>query len=110
MEEFKNIKDNLLKSVFSAVASVSDNGQESGKGPAGALRDLIGSLASIAGKGKDEIVQIISREIGIAVAGVVKEPLTQILESKKIKITLELADREDHKKKTTTTKKKKTRA
>ena len=96
MEELKNLKDNLLKSMFSAVSSVSDS-QESAKGPTGALRDIIGGLASIAGKGKDEIVQIISREIGIAVAGAIKEPLTQILDSKKITITLEFSNRNDTK-------------
>lgn len=107
LEEFKSIKDNLLKSVFSAVASVSETTQDGSKGPTGTLRDIIGSLAGIAGKGKDEIVQIISREIGIAVAGVVKEPLTRILESKKIKITVELANRDDEKKDDSPPKKKK---
>jgi hypothetical protein len=84
-EEFKNIKANLLKSVFSAVASVSDAESKST-----AIRDIIGGLASIAGKGKDEIVQIISREIGQAVAGVIKEPMLQILEERRVKVTIEL--------------------
>lgn len=53
-------------------------------------RDLIGAIASWAGKGKDEVVQVLCREIGMAVAAVFKEPITQILENRKLQITLEL--------------------
>jgi hypothetical protein len=57
------------------------------------LRDLISMLASIAGKRKDEIVQMISREIGQAVAGVIKEPILRILEDQKLEITVELVNK-----------------
>ncbi len=89
VDDLKSLKETLIKSVFSAVAGSSENTDEPGAAT-GTIRDVISSLASLAGKGKDEMVQIISREIGIAVAGVVKEPLTSILESKKITITVEL--------------------
>jgi hypothetical protein len=95
-DDFKTIKGTLLKSVFSAVASVSDSGNEA-KSPGSAIRDIIGGLASIAGKGKDEIVQIISREIGQAVAGVIKEPLLQILEERRIKVTIEFVAKNESK-------------
>jgi len=84
VDDLKSLKETLIKSIFTAVA-----GDGSGSST-GTIKELISSLASLAGKGKDEIVQIISREIGIAVAGVVKEPLTSILESKKVTITIEL--------------------
>jgi len=95
VDDLKSLKETLIKSIFSAVASDGTNSST------GTIKELISSLATLAGKGKDEIVQIISREIGIAVAGVVKEPLISILESKKVTITIELTP------KAKTTKKKK---
>lgn len=53
-------------------------------------RELIGALASWAGKGKDEVVQTLCREIGQAVAAVLKEPLNQILENRQLRLTIEL--------------------
>lgn len=64
-------------------------------------RELISNLASWAGKGKDEIVQLICREIGSATAAVLKEPLTQVIESRKLTITLELVPKKEEKKITT---------
>jgi hypothetical protein len=53
-------------------------------------REFFANLASWAGKGKDEIVQMICREIGIATATVLKEPLSQIVENRRLQVTLEL--------------------
>ena len=53
-------------------------------------REFLGALASWAGKGKDELVQLICREIGVATAALLKEPLSQVMEGKKIKFTIEL--------------------
>jgi hypothetical protein len=53
-------------------------------------KDLIGSVASWAGKGKDEMVQMLCREIGIATAAVLAEPINQIVENRKLTITFEL--------------------
>ncbi|NRA64571.1 MAG: hypothetical protein HRU19_08820 [Pseudobacteriovorax sp.] len=68
-------------------------------------RELVGSLATWAGKGKDEIVQIICREIGVATAAVMKEPISQMLSGKKLQLTLELVPKESVKKVTKTRKK-----
>ena len=57
-------------------------------------RELLSNLANWAGKGKDEIVQLICREIGYATAAVLKEPITQILKDKKLQLTLELIPKE----------------
>lgn len=100
VDEFKSLKETLIKSVFATVVG----GAEGERQSPSALRELISTLASIAGKGKDEMVQIISREIGIAVAGVVKEPLRQVLEDSKLKVTIELVPKDGDvtvKKKTT---------
>lgn len=86
-DDFKNLKDSLLKTVISGVSNFTVNENQSDQNSS--IRELVSSLASLAGKGKDEIIQIISREIGIAVAGVIKEPLTQLLEDQKLKVTLE---------------------
>lgn len=58
-------------------------------------RELIGALASWAGKGKDEVVQTLCREIGQAVAAVLKEPLNQVLENKKLQFTIEFVPKKN---------------
>lgn len=108
VDEFKTLKESLIRSVFAAVASSTDPENPQAKATPSAIRELVSSLALIAGKGKDEIVQIISREIGIAVAGVIKEPVHQILEDRKLKITLELVPKKAQTSAVKTKKKKKT--
>ena len=58
------------------------------------LRELIGAMASWAGKGKDELVQILCREIGVATAAMFREPLSQILENRKLQITFEFVPKD----------------
>ena len=57
-------------------------------------KEFLGNLANWAGKGKDEIVQLICREIGTAAAAVMKEPMSQMLSDKKLQLTLELVPKE----------------
>lgn len=52
--------------------------------------ELLSALLARAGKGKDDIIQIFSREVGVALAGMLKEPLQKFTESKKIQITIEI--------------------
>ena len=78
------------------------------------LKELFGAASSWAGKGKDELVQIICREIGIAAVAMFKEPLSQILEKRKLQITFEFvakdaSEEKSKKKKTTVTTKKSTK-
>jgi hypothetical protein len=61
-------------------------------------KEFLTAMASWAGKGKDELVQVICREIGTATAMVLKEPLGKLLENKKIHITIELVPHETQKK------------
>lgn len=62
-------------------------------------KEFLTAMASWAGKGKDELVQAICREIGTATAMVLKEPLGKLLENKKIHITIELVPHEESQKK-----------
>ena len=72
-------------------------------------KDLISSLASLAGKGKDEVVQILCREIGLATAAIWKEPLAQILENRKLQITFEFVPKADEEPKSKPSSKKKSK-
>jgi hypothetical protein len=96
----KNTREKLFKAVFSAIASNGgdkDNSDEkrSGAFDIGGIKDILGTIASIAGKGKDEVVQLLCREIGQAVAAMLKEPLTQVIENRKLRISLEFVPRNE---------------
>lgn len=54
------------------------------------VRDFLGVLTTWGGKGKDEVIKILGREIGQAAAAILKEPLNQIIGERKLQITLEL--------------------
>ena len=87
--------DKRLDSILSAILKNSDfNLQDLPKG-----KEFLASLASWAGKGKDELVQLICREIGVATAAILKEPLTQLLENRKLQFTVELVPTETPNKK-----------
>src|SRR5690606_38214243 len=97
VDEFKSIRDNLLKAL-SGLAGSSDEldedyeeSVERSASPidASAAKAIIATVFARAGKGKDEIVQIIAREIGGAVAALLKEPLSQLAKNQKLQISFE---------------------
>jgi len=107
VDELKSLRANLFKVLGNlSSAPSSDDGDEEGDGEDGrgrggsgsydasAARALIGALFARAGKGKDEVVQIIAREIGVAVAAMLKEPLSQIAQNQKLQISFELVPKE----------------
>ena len=59
------------------------------------VKEFLGGLASWAGTSKDELVGIVCKEIGQATANTLREPLDQIMNSRKLKITIELEARDD---------------
>ena len=59
------------------------------------IKDVLSGLASLAGTGKDEIVSMVCKEIGQATANTLKEPLNQIMGSKKLQITVELVSNDN---------------
>ncbi len=64
-------------------------GESQGAGFSGP-KEFLGALASWAGKGRDELLQVICREIGQATAAVLKEPLAELMRHRKLQITIEL--------------------
>ncbi len=68
-------------------------------------KEVLSNLAGLAGKGKDELVQSICREIGQATAAVLKEPLAQLLKDRKLQVTIEFVPVKNEKEKFSKTKK-----
>ncbi len=58
------------------------------------LRDTLLTFVARAGKGKDEVLQILARETGAAIAGLLKQPLADFLadvtKHHRLQVTLEL--------------------
>jgi hypothetical protein len=81
----------MLRGVVSFLTKSGFDTSAEFKGDVPSIRELLGVAASWAGKGKDEVIQMVCREIGIATAAVLKEPLTQVVENQKLLITLEFS-------------------
>jgi hypothetical protein len=89
VDELKSIKDAIKNTILSNVGSLGE--EDLGDRVVGRMaRDVINQVLSRAGKSKDDIIQILGREIGIALAAMLREPLEQLVESKKIRISVEL--------------------
>lgn len=82
VDDLKSRGDRIIKNILGNLSSANDDG-------AGA-RDLVLGLLSKAGRSKDEVIQILGREIGLALAAVLAKPLEKMTESKRIRITVEL--------------------
>ncbi len=82
MDEIKNRSDRLIKNILTGLSGGSDSDAPG--------KDIILSLLSKAGRSKDEVIQILGREIGLALAAVLAKPLEQITENKRVRITVEL--------------------
>lgn len=113
VDEIKGIRDQVLRSLIASVTTRIDprSGEKTDDSAgidARTAKDLIGMIATWAGKGKDEIVQVLCREIGVAIAAVVKEPLEQVLEDKRLVISFELAPKSRQAESEPSRKKKKT--
>jgi hypothetical protein len=93
VDEIRKIPLNLTKTLLSGMGLNEEELNDRIEGKIG--KELISSLLSRAGKGKDELIQILGREIGFALAAVLKEPLRKIVESKKLTISVELTSK-DH--------------
>ena len=58
------------------------------------VKELVFGTLDKAGKGKSEFIKILGREIGQALAAVLKEPLDQLVKTRKINVCIELVERE----------------
>jgi hypothetical protein len=84
VDDLKNRGDRILKNIISGIASTLSSDEDN------AGRDLVSGLLSKAGKSKDEVIQILGREIGLALAAVLAKPLEHMTETKRVRITVEL--------------------
>lgn len=83
-EDLKNKGDRIFKNIISGLASSLQSDDDS------STKDVVLNLLSKAGRSKDEVIQILGREIGLALAAVLAKPLEQITENKRVRITVEL--------------------
>lgn len=106
-DEFRSIRENLFKVLTNLGTSASTAGDDDGQPEdtaesrqsvldAGAAKALFGAFFARAGKGKDEVVQTVAREIGMAVAAMLKEPLSQLAKHQKLTISFEFVPKEGH--------------
>lgn len=98
-DEFRSIRENLFKVLSGKSRDDDDSDDEMGGGyilDAGAVKALLTAIFARAGKGKDDLVQTISREIGLAVAGMLKEPLAQLAKHQKLQISFEFVPKAGH--------------
>lgn len=94
MAKKKSTSENIVNRVFSSIVKGLDSDETHDKENPTA-KDVLGAFATWGGKSKDEIVQVLCREIGVATAAVLKEPIDQILENRKLQITMELVPKKD---------------
>jgi len=76
------------------MSSSSDNG----------FKDLFNAFFTTLGKSRTEAIEIVGREMGKALAAMLKEPLAQLVNHRKLKITVEMVPRHSEKKSRSTTK------
>ncbi|MEI8025559.1 MAG: hypothetical protein WCI18_04340 [Pseudomonadota bacterium] len=59
------------------------------------VKELFSAVLKSAGKGKNEVITVLGREMGMAFAAMVKDPLQKIVDSKALKVNfqIELVDK-----------------
>ena len=87
VDDLKNRGDRILKNILSGIAGAVSSDDES------TARDVVLGLLSKAGRSKDEVIQILGREIGLALAAVLAKPMEQMTENKRVRITVELVNK-----------------
>jgi hypothetical protein len=99
VDDLKSLKDNLFKVLAGRnqggddmADDDSDDDDSETEGSfidSSAARAVISTIFARAGKSKDDVVQILAREIGMAVAGMLKQPLSELAKHQKLQITFE---------------------
>lgn len=92
-------QNRVLKHLAALLAK--EDGKD--EGATSSAKEVLSTLAGLAGKGKDELVQSICREIGQATAAVLKEPMAQLLKDRKLQVTIEFVPVNNDKASTKTT-------
>lgn len=105
VDEIRTLRNSLFKALagLSGQAGLEDDEDELGPGSeraplldAKSARALLQSLFARAGKGKDEVVGVIAREIGVAMAAMLKEPLAQLAKNQKLVVSFEFVPKKGH--------------
>jgi predicted hydrocarbon binding protein len=103
VDDFRSLRDGLRRALLGQMSfqSEADSGSDDrdDQTSADVLKALLGALFARAGKGKDEVVQIIGREIGQAIAAMLREPLSKIAENQKLQISFELVPKNESRRK-----------
>jgi len=100
-DEFKTLRDSLFKVLTGTGRGQSggldegDDDERAGVIDASMAKALIGAVFARACKSKDEVVQIVARELGNAVAAMLKEPLSQLAKNQKLQISFEFVPKEE---------------
>jgi predicted hydrocarbon binding protein len=94
VDDFKSLRDGILRAVLGQSSNSTEDESREDSSTADARRALLAALFARAGKGKDEVVQIVAREIGLAIAALLKEPLSKIADNQKLQISFELVPKE----------------
>lgn len=111
VDDLKSLKDSLLKTLVQGIGTVAGAGSAAGDRDTVAdpdaatdaddefgarsgrdsnlAKDLIVTLLTRAGKGKDEVVQILGREIGSAIAAMLRKPLSELARNQRLQVTFE---------------------
>lgn len=103
VDDLKSLKDNLFKVLANRgqqdVDPDSDDEETDGESSfidSKAARAIMSTLFARAGKSKDDVVQILAREIGMAVAAMLKQPLSQLAKNQKLQISFEFVPKKVH--------------
>lgn len=104
VDDFRSLRDGLRRALLGQNASQGDSASGSqddrdDQTSADVLKAILGTLFARAGKGKDEVVQIIGREIGQAIAAMLRDPLSKIAENQKLQISFELVPKNEKRRK-----------
>ena len=107
VDDLKSLKDNLFKVLANRGQSDDDGDEEEKAGDeesgssegsfidSKAARAIMSTIFARAGKSKDDVVQIVAREIGMAVAGMLKKPLSELAKNQKLQISFEFVPKHD---------------
>lgn len=109
VDDLKSLKDNLFK-VLANRGQSDDSDRDDDEGTddeeectsnegsfvdSKAARAIMSTIFARAGKSKDDVVQILAREIGMAVAGMLKKPLSELAKNQKLQISFEFVPKND---------------
>lgn len=94
-EESKSIADSILRLIVGRSDSERNDGSAE-EVDAKKAKALISALFARAGKSKDEVIHMVAREIGMAVAAMLKEPLALLAKHQKLQISFEFVPKQRH--------------